>query len=607
MILALLFLASALAIGLALARKLRLDAENNLAYAIPVGIVASAWILFFASLATGFGPLGVLAASGICFAAAWFLSAGKTAAEKLKLGLQGLLSKKIIPLAAISLALLLAVNYLAFRFDGGGVEGFPVDFGFHKSIISSIASGNFPPEHPLFAGKPLAYYYFTHLFTAALVSSGLSLQASAIIVNTLSIFSVALLIFLFTGKLFEREARKSALVQYLAVFLVFFNGSLAIVEYFKQTGFTLGREFFSQNFFNGLQEAYPFLNFLTAHLLLTPYAIALAILLIVAMKLLEGDAGWAIVFVGLLPMFNIFAFAAGVCLALAFLLYAMQKENGAKKTRGNWSLFALMLAIAIPQILFFIAARGMPAFYFKIGWLAPSQNPLSVAWFWVENLGVYLALGAAGYALASARQRKLLLAAVPLFIVGNLFIATPFAWDTGKLFLFFYVMLAIFAAFALERVFSKGIAWKALGLALVAAATVGGLLSAYTFATASASTTVYDSFDLKACEWVEKNTRPNALFLTDGQHSCIFGIEGRRVFLGDLEWIKNHGLDYTQQLEENNAMLAGDCALIRKKGIEFVYLDGYKPRHAWVNETFLREKLEPAYNTSGRVVYRVKC
>ncbi len=591
MILAIFFLVAAIALGMVIAKKA--DSENRLAYTIPLGIAGSTWILFLVSLLAGFNAISVLA-TGAISAAAFVYS------HKIKPDGKGkikLLSKNILPLAVFALAFLLSLNYTMFHYDSEGLKGFTVDFGFHKSIIASLANGNFPPQHPLFAGIPLAYYYFTHLFAAALMLGGFSLQWTVIIENALAISAAVLLIFIFAGRLFPKENAKGSALALLATALVLLNGNFSFLEYLKGFSSSNPSAFFSQNFFNGTQQAYPFLNFFSAHLLLTPYAIGLALVLIMAIKILEGKFEW-VALLALVPMFNFFAFLAGLVLAGSYVFWTKAKER-----RALLKALAVALVVALPQIAFLSSTRTLPTPEFRPGWLSPAQDPFSIIVFWAANLGIYLVLAA--WALKSAREneKRMLLGSTLLFILGNLFIFTPYAWDNVKLFLFFFIIIAMLAAKALKEVFGKSFA---VGAILLIAMTLTGALSIYTISSSSAGV-VYDSFDLKACEWVDANVPKDALFLTDGQHTCISGLLGRKVFLGDLEWINNHGIDYSKQLQENNRMLAGDCALLKQKGVGFVYLDGYGGRGAFANETFVRENLEPVYNKFNRVVYRVRC
>ncbi len=584
MLFALLFLIAAGWLGIEIAKKF--DSENQIAYAIPLGILFSAWIVFFSSLALGLNLPSILVSSAIMLAAGWILSRKK----KIK---RHLLSRELVPLALFSLAFFLAINYLMFHYDSrGAVEGYSTDFGFHKSIVASLANGNFPPEHPLFAGLALSYYYFIHLFAASLIVGGLTLQLAAIIANALLNFSIVLLLFIVVKTAFPRES-KNALLAYAGIAFVLLNGNFSFIELIRNNAFNLNAIAQYSEFIDLKQTAFPFLNMLSAHLLVTPYAIGLAILLIAVKKILDGDFEKTAI-IGLLPLFNFFAFLSGIVLLAVHALW----ERKARKP------FAFALAMSIPQVIYYLATREAPFAYFKIGWLAPAQDPLSVIVFWLQNLGLYIVLGAIGYYFADKKMKRMLIASAPLFVIGNVFIFAPFAWDNVKLFLFFFVVLAILASLGLKKIVEK--TGAAVGVLLFIATVLTGVFSVATIA-ANSDITVYDSFDMKACGWVEENTPPNALFLTDGQHTCIFAIAGRRVFLGDLEWMQTHGIKYEKQLEENNRMLAGDCTLVKKNKIDFVYLDGYGGRHAFVNETFLREKTLVVFDQNGRTVYKTVC
>src|SRR3990167_591531 len=75
------------------------------------------------------------------------------------------------------------------------------------------------------------------------------------------------------------------------------------------------------------QTAFPFLNFLSAHLLVTPYIIGFAVLLIAVKKILEGKFEKAAI-IGLLPLFNFFAFLAGIVLLGAHAWRSEERRVG---------------------------------------------------------------------------------------------------------------------------------------------------------------------------------------------------------------------------------------------------------------------------------------
>ncbi|MEM4255591.1 MAG: hypothetical protein QXR53_04685 [Candidatus Norongarragalinales archaeon] len=583
MILAIVFLASSLLLALCSARKF--DSQNHLAYALPLSIAFSSFALFLSSTFLGFGQASILVSVALMLACCIPFR------KEIK---PGLLQKNLVAIAVLSLLFFVWTNHLMFHYDSlGGVEGFPTDFGFHKSIIASIANGNFPPQHPLLSGQPLSYYYFQHLYSAGLVAGGMDLPTASAIPNTFANAAVVLLLFILAGRIMPGKAKGLArYFPHAVVILVLLNGNLSFFNFIQKNGLNFDAITQFSEFTDLKLTAYPVLNLLSAHLLVTTYAVGLAILLIAAIKILDKEFGKTIV-IGLLPLLSLPAFIAGI-LMLAF--YTLQEEKARKP-------FAIALAISLPQLAFYALTHGAPAAYLKLGWLSPAQDPVSIAIFWLQNLGLYAILGIAGYTIAKNDVKKLLQSTLAPFIAGNIFIFTPFAWDTGKLFLFFFAMLAVLSATALARVAEKH---RFLALALLASMILTGLFSIATVI-ANSSTSIYDSFDMQACKWVEQNTPPNALFLTDGQHTCVFAIAGRKVFLGDVEWMETHGLDYAKQLQENNAMLAGDCKLIRNKGVGYVYLDGYGGRHAPVNETFLRNNAVIAFQQNNRVVYKVNC
>ena len=215
------FLVASGILGLVVAKKF--DSKNQIAYAIPLGILVSTWVVFLVSLAIGFNSFSVLFASIVLLAAFWFLKQGWGFAPEA-------LEKNLVPLAVAAIVFLFAINFSIFHYDPqGGVQGFSTDFGFHKSIIASLANGNFPPEHPLFAGKPLSYYYFTHLFSASLIIGGIPLQWTSILTSVLlNLSAVLLLLLVFRAVFPEKKARWW--LPYAGALLVLFNGSLLLFE-----------------------------------------------------------------------------------------------------------------------------------------------------------------------------------------------------------------------------------------------------------------------------------------------------------------------------------------------------------------------------------------
>jgi hypothetical protein len=430
--------------------------------------------------------------------------------------------------------------------------------------------------------------------------------------------AIVCLIFLVAKALFgENKAKKqakktSALARvwthlkanslaYLAIALFLFNGTFAFIPYFQQNHIALAdlpTILQKPEFFFAYRSFFPLENILNSFFLISKvYSLSFAIILFSLIVMLKKQYLIAGLLLGLLPMFSFFGFAlAFLFLVTYFLLFDRKK---------HWILpISITLALALPQLLFFLQQRSeLTNFvYFRFGWMSPSQDLFSILLFWFANLGLYLALATLGfYWIKSKTARAFFVSSIPPFILGNLFILFPYDWDNFKLFVFFFFFLALFSAFTLKKLFEKSILLKVIVVVLFILMTFTGFLTLQTVVSHSGDV-IYSTEDVKACDYIEKNTPKDAVFLTDGQHTCLFATAGRKVFVGYTEWLKNHGYDYSKQLQENNKMLAGDCNLIKTKNISYFYNGGYLGRNAVINETFFTTIQSPIPK-----LYSLKC
>ncbi len=608
MLLALFFLACLLFFGVVLARKFFED--NLLVYAIPLGVLFATWLVFLTSLAIEFTQASVATTAVILLAASFFLQKR----WRQRLSKTSLLSRELIPLFLTSIAFFTAMNYLMFHYDAdGNLAGIRVDFGFHHAIISSLANDNFPPENPLYAGHPLVYYYFTHLFSAALMKGGFNLQAASYAPSILLNAAIACLIFLIAKTLFSekkaiKQAKKASASEsvlarvwlhakrnslaYLAIALFLFNGSFAFIPYFQQNHISLTdlpTILQKPEFFFAYRSFFPFENVLSSFFLISKvYSLSISIILTSLLVILKRYHLLFGLLVGLLPMFSFFGFVLVFLFLVTYFILFDRKKYWVSPT-------LVTFVLALPQLFFFLQQRSelINFVYVRLGWMSLSQDFVSIVLFWLGNLGLYLVLAALGfYWIKSKIVRAFFVSSIPPFVLGNLFIIAPYEWDNFKLFMFFFFFLALFSAFALKKLFEKNILLKIVVVILFVLMTFTGFLTLQTIISHS-SDVIYSTEDVKACDYIEKNTPKNAVFLTDGQHTCLFATAGRKVFVGYTEWLKNHGYDYSKQLQENNKMLAGDCNLIKNKNINYFYNGGYLGRNAVINETFFKTMQSP--------------
>lgn len=564
--------------------------KNNGVWAVLAGSAIAAATLFLVSMGLGLNPASLVFSSLLLLAAAGMLH--------LKNPIRLSLEKDVRILAVLAFAFFLLAGYALFHVDDVP-RGVRIDFGFHASMVSGLVQGGeVPMENPLFAGTALRYYYLPQVFMAALDVGGLDLPWAMAV--SFALWNAALVtgIFLLARQWFSRKA-----VAYLAVFLFLMNGSFAFLPYLETHDVVgnLGAFLQDPGFLSDYRSTgFPFENNLVAQLFFTrsfPLGFGILVLLLYGLKE-KWDSRKTGVLAGILPLVHLPSFVLWVLFAVTYAAFFDRKRH--------WLTHAMVaLPLAAPGLWFLLESGATQSIRWHAGWMAPDATPWGMLVFWAGNIGLFLVLAAYAWPKQKTVVQHVFLAGIPAFVLGNAILVAPNPWDNIKLFLLFFLALALLAAEGLAALWQKGMAWKAAAVILVFFMTLTGLLHAETVL-AHASDEMYPANDWKACQWAKENLSTRALLLTDGTHTCASAIQGFQVFLGPLEWIENHGIAYENQLAENNAMLAGDCQALKENGATHFYRGGYLGRNAWVNQSFWNAQ-EKAYDAQGVAIYKVSC
>ncbi|MGH7801604.1 MAG: hypothetical protein ACREOW_13425 [Thermodesulfobacteriota bacterium] len=454
----------------------------------------------------------------------------------------------------------------------------------HWSIVNSFLYGeNFPPEHPIYSGSHLRYYFLSDFFTALLMKSGLSLWGAFTFQGI--VLSIVLLgiIYLFTYRFTQ-----SKIAAAISPFLFFFNGGLGFIQFFKDLISDRGN---LVNFFSYLKDytnigdlGYRWINTTTSLLVPQrpflfgfPMSILVLTMLWVGIKRQsKGHFVLAGVIAGALPLFHAHSyFSLGVISAVLFLLFP--------SVRWLW-FFIPAGVLSLPQALY-LMPRGESAGHFltiHLGWVADEENILL---FYLKNTGLFIPILLGTLILSkklSYSQKKFAIPFLVIFLIANLIQLAPWDWDNLKVLIYFYIGSIPFVTYGLASI------WKStykfipilLGLTLV----FPGIISV-----ARTTTQFYlenNNEEIELAEIIKKTTEPKSRFLTAPAYNHFILLTGKRMLHGYTGTLWAQGIDFNKRLEDLRKMYRGDRGaknLLNQYGVDYVV----------IGPPEIREKMEP--------------
>ena len=497
------------------------------------------------------------------------------------------------------------------------------DLSFHISIISAfVHQPKFLPDYPQVAGVGMCYHFMIDFHTAILVKAGMRLFPAVKLCQTLMAISLSLLL----GGFFSRLAgRKKAALIAAILFIFASNGFLNVIAAFN--GISIGnsildilkggiywrelKEVILFPFFNFLQ---PIINFLHPQ---RPFLFALSFALIVY-RLFEVAVEeknrrlnlflFSAAMIGLTPLFHIHTFLIlGMTLIIVTLFLI--------KDRKLVIRCYLLLVIAIPQILFFIAQNRISGYS---GWDVHQNTVLREVpvlgsailtrlMFWVRVCGFQFLLGYIGFFtfigdIKSSKEQKdklllfFFIATIPFFLLINFYRLTPNWGDSNKFFLYQLLFLSIFAARFLVKFWAKS-AWLSIGIIiLVIVASIGPssinywgifyprIKSMISGQEEPGAQMLYPKGDLICAEWIKKHTAPEAIFLTsDDIVHFVPSLAGRRVVDGaytEPTGLAKPGIKWDVRRIYSNA----DKNLLKKYQVDYLVVSPRERRKYGINE-----------------------
>lgn len=485
------------------------------------------------------------------------------------------------------------------------------DFSGTLPIIRSFSLGdNWPPEYPLFPGEPIRYHFLFYLVMGLIEKAGLRIDWALNLPSALSFTLLILTIYLLAKELFKSRA-----VGVLSVVFFLFNGSLSFLEFFKKHPLSLNTlvdilhnsTFPSFGPYDGkVVSAFWNLNIYTnqRHLAL-PFALLLLLVLwIVKTENKKASFPQVVIggiYLGILPFVHSSIFVMAV-LVLGMLFILLNKQR-----LTILGILILGVLLSLPRV-FFLKETASFVPKFELAYL--SSHPLTIFSFikyWFSNLGLSLFLIPIGFLLAPKNARKVFVAFLPLFLIGNL---VQFSIEMAGNHKFFNVFLSVanmFTAYTVYKIWKQRFTGKVIAILIIFFLTLSGVIDFF----AIKNDTLYQISDYPKnpdIVWIMKNISKNAVFLNSSYLYNPASLAGRKIYFGWPYFAWSLGYDTNSRFANVNKLfsdadLPSMCQTLKNEKINFIEV-GEGAQDYNINRPFFEKNFKLIYK-GGVSIYDV--
>lgn len=309
-------------------------------------------------------------------------------------------------------------------------------------------------------------------------------------------------------------------------------------------------------------------------------------------------------------MIHTHSFLAFIVVAVIWFIYYLVKADGKRKFILDWLTLALpAFLLSFPQLIYWTFPQSFSGGYLRLmpGWTSKTDF---WPWFWIKNTGLFFILLLLALFSKTNRLKSFYIPAIFLFILTELVIFQPWAWDNMKLFFVWYMFSVIFVASYLEQITQK-ISKKSLR-ALFIGIVVGICILSGTFSLireAISSIRLFTLDDLKIVEYVQRHTPVDAVFLTSDFHNNpISSLAGRNIVMGYEGWLWSHGIDYQERAADINEIFSiseNFDHLVEKYQIDYIFLSSQE-KAKYGNKIFkLIQKFPVMYQNKNSLILGV--
>ena len=297
---------------------------------------------------------------------------------------------------------------------------------------------------------------------------------------------------------------------------------------------------------------------------------------------------------------------AGVILLCKYI-----REKDIKNLAKGWGIYlAIGVAVAAPQLFIWtfgqVAEGGFLRGHFNWGNLGDFYP-----WFYIKNFGLPLLLVIGAICRGGRKTGPMVAGAALVWFVAELILFTPNTYDNNKLLYVAYMLLCVAAAdYGVElyrKLRSFGGA-KVLSVCFVALSAFSAVL---TLGRESISEyQVYGHAHLQLAQYVEENTAPDAVVLTNTRHNNeIAALTGRNIVCGSDIYLYFHGIDTSERKEHLRLMYEQpwqNLHLFEQYNVDYVVVSSYEWGEYDIDTGWLERNSTKVFDTDGVQMYQLK-
>ena len=256
---------------------------------------------------------------------------------------------------------------------------------------------------------------------------------------------------------------------------------------------------------------------------------------------------------GMLPLFH-----AHAAMALVPCLVLITPKERWKE--APWAIGAAAL-FGIPEALYFTRLGPLGRHLaLRSFWMADEQNPIL---FWFRNAGLIFPAAILALRLpVKVELKRLAVAGLFLFVLGNTFQLARWIWDNYKIFFFAWLFVVPAVVMFLVQWEERGKPWRRWSVGLfLGLHLISGTLDTWRVWLPTAA--LYREFDAEAravAEKIRTTTPVDARLLQSTTFNTPVVLSGRRTYLGFIGHVWSHGWHTGTREAELKKIFAGKVA-----------------------------------------------